>query len=163
MPSTIQQSALALRRRPAIDRPAFMPSTMRRPALRGPMRPYAARDRASGSVASPNAARPRPSAASPRPSWRMAHVGLVACRSAVSGFGVARPSSRPRRRRSRAQGPKPDRVRRRNRFGRIAGRQESPREGPESVPRQPFRRESEIGFSQRCRNRCFPRRPRDLC
>jgi hypothetical protein len=39
MPSTIQQSALALRRQPAIDRPAFMPTTMRRPALRGPNAP----------------------------------------------------------------------------------------------------------------------------
>ena len=43
------------------DRPSGLsPSTMRRPALRGLMRPYAARDRASGSVASPNAARPTP-------------------------------------------------------------------------------------------------------
>ena len=99
------------------DRPTSRTRRLRRPALRGPMRPYAARNRASGSVASPNAARPTPSAASPRPSWRMAHVGLVASpigrqrlrdrasEQSASPTPVSRTGSRTRSRR------------RRNRFG----------------------------------------------
>ena len=116
---------------PAIGRPGLPPSTMRR------TRPYVANAPLRGPRSSFRqcrvAERGQANAVSSfaMPSWRMANIGLVASPiGPVNDFGVARPSSRPRRRRTRAQGPKPDRVRRRNRFGRRP--KGSRREGPEN-------------------------------
>jgi hypothetical protein len=91
MPSTIQQSALALRPRPAIDRPAFDDAPPGRAwpyaPLRGPRwsvwQCVASAERGQGQRHARQRLRHARLGA-----WRMS--GLFACRLGVSGFGVAR-------------------------------------------------------------------------